>query len=129
VRSAGCSTDCGADDTYRLRVRETTARIPRFNNSGTQGTVLLIQNRTDGPIAASVDFWSAQGALLATAPLALAPQAVGVVNTLSLPALVGKSGSVSITHDGPYGALAGKAVALEPATGFSFDSPLTDKPR
>jgi hypothetical protein len=129
VRSTGCSTDCGADDTYRLRAYETTVRIPRFNDSGTQGTVLVVQNRTDGPVDASVDFWDPQGVLLATAPLALAPRAVGVLNTLSLAALGGRSGSVSITHDGPYGALAGKAVALEPATGFSFDSPLIDKPR
>jgi Calx-beta domain len=129
VRSTGCSTDCGADDTYRLRAYETTVRIPRFNNAGTQGTVLVVQNRTDGPVDASVDFWDPQGVLLATAPLALAPRAVGVVNALSLAALAGRSGSVSITHDGPYGALAGKAVALEPATGFSFDSPLIDKPR
>jgi hypothetical protein len=33
------------------------------------------------------------------------------------------------TSSTPYGALAGKAVALEPASGFSFDSPLTYKPR
>jgi Calx-beta domain len=129
VRSTGCSTDCGADDAYRLRVYETTVRIPRFNNSGTQGTVLLVQNWTDAPLAANVDFWDPAGALLATAPLALAPRAVGVINTLALAPLVGRSGSVSITHDGPYGALAGKAVALEPATGFSFDSPLGYKPR
>jgi hypothetical protein len=129
VRSTGCSTDCGADDTYRLRVYETTVRIPRFNNSGTQVTVLLVQNWTDAPLAANVDFWDPAGVLLATAPLALAPRAVGVINTLALAPLVGRSGSVSITHDGPYGALAGKAVALEPATGFSFDSPLGYKPR
>jgi Calx-beta domain-containing protein len=129
VRSTGCSTECGADDAYRLRAYETTARIPRFNNSGTQGTVLLIQNATDAPVAANVDFWDPAGALLATAPLALGPRAVGVVNTLALAPLVGRSGSVSITHDGPYGALAGKAVALEPATGFSFDSPLAYQPR
>ncbi|MET0551964.1 MAG: Calx-beta domain-containing protein [Vicinamibacteria bacterium] len=129
VRSTSCATDCGADDAYRLRAYETTVRIPRFNNSGSQGTVLVVQNRTGGAVDARVDFWGPQGTLLATAPLALAPRAVGVVNTLSLPALVGRSGSVSITHDGPYGALAGKAVALEPATGFSFDSPLSYKPR
>ena len=35
---------------------------------------------------------------------------------------------VTLTSDGAYGALAGKAVALEPATGFSFDSPLAPRP-
>jgi hypothetical protein len=41
----------------------------------------------------------------------------------------GTSGSITVTHDGSYGALAGKAVALEPATGSSFDSPLAYRPR
>jgi hypothetical protein len=30
-------------------------------------------------------------------------------------------------HDAPYGALAGKGVALEPATGFAFDSPMVPR--
>ena len=36
----------------------------------------------------------------------------------------GVGGSVTVAHDGRYGDLAGKTVALEPATGFSFDSPM-----
>ena len=36
---------------------------------------------------------------------------------------------MTLTHDGGYGALSGKAVALEPATGFSFDSPMTPRGR
>jgi hypothetical protein len=32
-------------------------------------------------------------------------------------------------NNGPYGSLTGKAVALEPATGFSFDTPLTPRAR
>jgi hypothetical protein len=31
---------------------------------------------------------------------------------------------VTVAHAAPFGALAGKTVALEPSTGFSFDSPL-----
>jgi hypothetical protein len=44
---------------------------------------------------------------------------------LSLPGvlgLAGQSGSITITHDGRYGDLSGKAVTLEPATGYSFDT-------
>jgi hypothetical protein len=52
-----------------------------------------------------------------------------VTDTGSVTVLAGRSGSITLTHDGPYGALAGKAVAVEPATGASFDSPLTYKPR
>ena len=31
---------------------------------------------------------------------------------------------VTVVHNGRYGDLSGKTVALEPATGFSFDSPM-----
>jgi hypothetical protein len=129
VRSTGCTTSCGPDDIYRLRAYETTATIPRFNNSATQTTIVVIQNTTDGPVEANLDFWSTGGSLLATAPLTLSPRGLGVVSGPSIPALVGQSGSITITSDGAYGALAGKAVALEPATGFSFDSTLAYKPR
>ena len=54
-----------------------------------------------------------------------------VLNVATVPGGVsGQSGGRSRSpHDGGYGALAGKAVALEPSTGFSFDSPMTYKPR
>jgi hypothetical protein len=129
VRSTGCTTACGPDDIYRLRSYETTATIPRFNNSATQATIVVLQNTTEVPVSANLDFWNPAGTFLATAPLTLAPHGLGVVSGPSIPALVGQSGSITITSDGAYGALAGKAVALEPATGFSFDSPLAYKPR
>jgi Calx-beta domain len=129
VGSAACGTACGPDDTYRLRAYETTATIPRFNNSATQATIVVVQNTTDVPVSANLDFWSPAGTFLATAPLTLAPRGLGVVSGPSIPALVAQSGSITITSDGAYGALAGKAVALEPASGFSFDSPLAYKPR
>jgi hypothetical protein len=47
----------------------------------------------------------------------------------TLPGLPGFVGTATVTHDGPYGALAGKAVALEPAIGCSFDTPLLYRPR
>jgi hypothetical protein len=129
VRSTGCTTACGTDDIYRLRAYETTATIPRFNNSATQATIVVLQNTTDQPVSVNLDFWSTGGSLLATAPLALAPRGLGIVNAASIAALAGQSGSITLTHDASYGAIAGKAVALEPATGFSFDSPLAYKPR
>ena len=49
VRSTGCTTACGPDDIYRLRAYETTATIPRFNNSASQATIVVIQNTTDAP--------------------------------------------------------------------------------
>jgi hypothetical protein len=52
-----------------------------------------------------------------------------LVNSASLPELAGQSGSITVSHAGGYGALAGKAVSLEPATGYSFDTPLVSRPR
>ncbi len=65
VRSGGsCSADCGADDVYRIRVYETTYTIPRFNNAGTQVTVLLLHNPASYAIDGAVYFWSGDGTLL-----------------------------------------------------------------
>ena len=129
VGGASCGTACGSDDRYRLRAYETTGRIPRFNNSGSQVTVLILQNATGQPIQANADFWDAGGSHRATVPVSLGPNAVGVVNVSAVQGLAGVSGSVTVTHDGPHGGLVGKAVALEPSTGFSFDSPMIVKPR
>jgi hypothetical protein len=129
VRSSQCSTDCGPGDGYRIRTWETTYSIPRFNNGGTQVTVLLLQNRTSRAVSGRVDFWSGTGTLLATQPLDLAPRATLLLNSSTVPGLLGQAGSVTIAHDAGYGALAGKAVSLEPATGYSFDSILQVRPR
>jgi len=129
VGSASCGTACGPDDTYRLRFYETTATIPRFNNTATQATVLILQNTTEEAQDLWMQFWDVDGQLLRSVAGNLLGRRTMVFNTASVPELAGRSGSVTIVGFGGYGALAGKAVALEPATGFSFDSPLTYRPR
>jgi hypothetical protein len=124
LRSPACGSGCGTDDVYRLRVHDTTFSIPRFNNAGSQVTVVVMHNPTGQAVSGNIRFWSASGALLWTQPLALAARATLVLNTASLPTLQGQGGSVTVAHDAPWGVLQGKTVALEPATGFSFDSPL-----
>jgi uncharacterized repeat protein (TIGR01451 family) len=128
VRSASCGSDCGPDDVYDLRVRETTARIPRFNNSATQISVVLLQNRSSVPLQGRLYFWSTTGALLREEPIALGARGSLSVSTIAI-GLGGQSGSISLAHDGPYDAVAGKAVALEPASGLAFDSWLLSIPR
>ena len=40
IRMGGsCAGGCGTDDVYRIRAFETTYRVPRFNNAGSQVTV------------------------------------------------------------------------------------------
>jgi hypothetical protein len=129
VRSSGCASACGPDDVYRIRAWETTGRIARFNNSGSQGTVLILQNPGGQPVTGRAHFWSGSGSLLGTHPFTLGGRATLALNTLTLSVLVGQAGSVTVTHDAGYGGLLGKAVSLEPSTGFSFDAPMGPRPR
>jgi uncharacterized repeat protein (TIGR01451 family) len=129
VRSGSCGTGCGPDDVYRIRAWETTAAITRFNNSATQVTVLVLQNPSAQAIAGTVYYWSLNGTLRHAEPLAIAPKGTLIFNTATIPVLAGHTGTVTIVHDGGYDGLVGKGVALEPATGFSFDTLLVSRPR
>jgi uncharacterized repeat protein (TIGR01451 family) len=124
VRSAGCGTDCGPDDIYRIRVYETTYAVPRVNNAGTQVTVLILQNPTNYAIGGQAYIWNTAGVLMGTHTFTLAPKSALALNTSTVPGANGVSGTLTVAHDGRYGDLSGKTVALEPATGFSFDSGL-----
>jgi hypothetical protein len=127
VTSSSCP-GCDANDQYRIRFYDTTCAIARFNNSSTQVTVLVLQNTTSSTVNGHYYLWSAAGVLLnaATDTFTLAPNAAFVRNTAIDAA--GGSGSVTVTNDNGYGAIAGKAVAVEPATGFTFDTSLSCRP-
>jgi hypothetical protein len=130
VTSAGCGTDCGTDDVYRLRAYETTLRSPRFNCVSGQATVVVLQNTAASPLAAIVTAWDASGAWTFSLPAStLEPHGLATVPLCTTEAASGKSGSLTIAHDGAYGQLVGKVVAVDPATGASFDTPLTARPR
>jgi hypothetical protein len=124
-----CATPCASDDVYRIRALETTYSIPRFNNSGSQVTVLLLQNPAAYTITGHVWFWSTSGGLLWSQTFTLASRQTLVLNTATVPGLLGQGGAITVSHDGRYGDLTGKTVALEPSTGFSFGSPMTARPR
>jgi uncharacterized repeat protein (TIGR01451 family) len=127
VRSTGCTTDCGPEDVYRIRAWDTTCRVSRFNNSGTQITVLVLQNVSSDAITGTVWLWAASGALQGSQAFSLAGQQGLTLSTL--PLAPATSGTITVSHTGSYGSLAGKAVSVEPATGFTFDTPLLPRPR
>ena len=129
LRVTGPNTPLSTSDEYELEFFDTTYAAPRFNNSATQTTVLIIQNLKDTVVAGNIDFYNASGTLLHSEPLSLNAKATSVVNTAVLAGLAGQSGSVLVAQTGGYGALAGKAVALEPGTGFTFDTPFVLAPR
>jgi hypothetical protein len=122
VRSAGCTTNCDVADVYRLRVRETTAFVSRFNNSGTQITVLVLENTGDDTLGVDIRFWGQAGSPLGGTLVSLDPRGSYVLDTSAI--APGSGGSITVANSGRYAQLAGKAVALEPATGFTFDTAL-----
>jgi hypothetical protein len=133
VHGAECGITCTAADQYTIGFRETTYAIPRFNNSGTQRTVLILQAPHPVPVpsvSGHIYFWSIAGAPtpLAIRTFTLDSQASVIIDTAAIPGLAGQAGSITISHNGPYGVLAGKAVALEPATGFTFESAMEPRP-
>ena len=114
--------------TYDLGLYETTMFLPRFNNSGTQTTVVILQNTRQTPVGGFVHFYDATGTHLHSQAITLQGNATLVFPTATVPALQGASGSVQVAHTAGYGGLTGKAVALEPFTGFAFDTAQTPLP-
>jgi hypothetical protein len=129
----GCTTTCSTNAEYRIQLRETTLMAPRFNNSGGQVTVVMLQNSapivTGSPssVAGTVRFWNAAGTLLASQNVSLPANGGVVLNTSTVTGAGGASGFVTFDHLGRYGQITGKAVALEPATGFTFDTAFVPK--
>jgi hypothetical protein len=121
-----CGLSCDTNDQYTFRFYETTASIARYNNSGTQVTVLMLQNPASYTINGRIFYWSATGVLVANQPFAVGPKQLITVATASVTGAT--SGSITITQDGRYGDLQGKTIALEPSTGFSFDTPMVYRP-
>jgi hypothetical protein len=118
----------GVYSKYDVVLRETTCFLPRFNNTGTQATVLLIQNTLNRPTQGQIHFFDAAGGALDVVALSLAPRGLAVLNTSLNPALAGKAGSARIGHLGGFGAIMGKAVSVDPAIGLSFETPLSTLP-
>jgi hypothetical protein len=113
---------------YTVVFRDTTLLVPRWNSSGSQTTILVLQNGQRDAITGSVHFYNAAGTLVQSVGLSIPANGVQVLSTGSLPALAGLSGSAQISHDGGFGGLTGKAVALEPSTGFTFDTVIAPIP-
>lgn len=118
-----------ATERYDIVVEDTTLYLPRFNNSGTQRTILLLQNTRDRAVDGRISFRDDAGTGVGSHDFKVAPYATLVLNTSTVPGLAGSSGSAMIAHTGGAGAFTGKGVSLEPSTGFTFDTAITTAPR
>jgi hypothetical protein len=127
VGGAACGTSCDTRDRYRVRFYDTTYTIPRFNNSGTQSTVLAVQNASGRPCAVAFAFLDDGGSLVhLTLGTPVAVRGLLVLPTATL--VPNQSGSARVMHTCGYGGLAGKAASVEPATGFTFDTAMLPRP-
>jgi Calx-beta domain len=127
VRS-GCLPACAASEHYRVRAYDTTYRGGQFDNTGGQSTVLVIQNLTNAIVRTNAWFWRPDGTLLLGIIPVLPRRGSLAFNLPDLVGLQGQRGSITLTHNAAYGALAAKAVTLDPATGFAFDSVFEPRP-
>jgi hypothetical protein len=119
----------GPGGNYDIELLESTYSVPRFNNNGTQVTVLLIQNVRGFTVTGNAYFFGPTGGILGVQAFTIPERGMAVINTSTIAGVAGQSGSILVSHDGGYGGLAGKAVALEATTGFTFDTPLVPRTR
>ena len=89
--------------------------------------MLIIENPGSTTVSGHAWLWRSFINVPPDVPFTLAPARALVINTATI--VKAQSGTMTVTHDGGYGALVGKTVALEPSTGFSFDSPMIPRPR
>jgi hypothetical protein len=119
----------GSGPFYDLSFRDTTYSVPRWNNSGTQVSIFILQNTTVNNVRGFIYMFDSVGQLAGSIPYDLPPRGMTVVNSRALPQFAGKSGSALIaTEIGGYGALTGKVVSVEASTGFTFDTPIAPIP-
>jgi hypothetical protein len=89
-----------------IRFYETTVSVPRFDNTSSQVTVLIIQNSTrwnpNHPISGTIYFWDTAGALLGSQTFSLIGRAALVLNTATVPGAAGVGGTITVTHDGGF---------------------------
>ena len=90
VVSGGCGTDCGPDDTYRIRFYETTGVVARFNNAGCADDVLILHNPGATAVTGQVYLWSAAGALLGSASFNLPARGSLALNTTTVAGAAGR---------------------------------------
>jgi hypothetical protein len=129
VSHPACGLLCSSTDQYHIHFRDTTALVPRFNNTATQVSILILQSSSPTGGSVSGLAYDSLGAVIGGFGIPLPANAVAVIDlsTTNSGSLAGKSGALKLVNTLPYGTLAGKVVAVEPATGFTFDTPLVYK--
>jgi hypothetical protein len=114
-----------ASTQYTIAFRDTTLFCPRYNNTSSQTSVLLVQAAPEGANSCvfTARFINEAGSVIATQAGTLGESELRVIATSSVPGVANTKGSARVTHTCGLNRIKAKLVALEPATGFSFDTP------
>jgi hypothetical protein len=117
-------TNGTASTQYQIELKDTTLFCPRYNNTSGQASVLLIQAAPEGANACSYTavFFNESGTVTGTQSGTLNESNMATIATPAIAGLNNTKGSARIVHDCGYNNLFAKLVALEPATGYSFDT-------
>ena len=121
IRVLGITFQACGHDRYEC-AQGHDARGAALEQHPSQTTVFIISNQSPATVAGSIFFYTSGGTLVHTEPLSVPLFGMQVLATSSIPALANLAGHATVAHDGGWNALAGKAVALEPASGFTFDT-------
>jgi hypothetical protein len=124
VKVAGLSSDTAAA-VYEIALRETTLYCPRFNNAGSQASVLIVQRAASERAELCTShayFYDEAQTYLGYQSMLVGPDDVNVFSLPLVPGLGAQKGHAHIAHDCGVGGLKAKIVSLEPSTGFSFDT-------
>ena len=123
------STSASANDQYDIELFDTTLFCPRYNNTGGQSSVLMLQAAPEGDNSCSFTAWffDQAGATVGTQTGSLNESNMAVISTPAVAGVGNTRGSVRVTHTCGYRNIVGKLVSLEPATGFAFDTVCTQK--
>jgi hypothetical protein len=121
-----------ANDQYDIEFLDTTLFCPRYNNTGSQASVLMLQAAPEDQNSCNYTVWFFNEAGALVGPAAGTQGTLGesdmqALATSTVPGVSNTRGSIRVTHDCGYRNIVGKLVALEPSTGYSFDTACVSK--
>jgi hypothetical protein len=124
-----CGTACTTADQYTIRLYNTTGSFARFDNTGTVRTTMYLQNTSSVfGSSALLTYWDASGARITSCVFDLRAKASVVLDTSGCGGAA-RAGSMSVDARLPFGALAGKAVEVDSASGRVRETTLALAPR
>ena len=82
-----------------------------------------MHNVSELPVNGNIHLFNAAGTRVGSQSFTLPVNNHLVVNTATIPGGAGSSGVMTVSHNGRYGSLAGKAVVLDPSTDSASTHP------